>query len=201
MRRVASEFDAKGYAKAPLGLAFGNGGRNATCAGDDVDTDAASASGDAGGGGAGGRPRVPCLHAALARCMRAIGADGWPPVFVFLFDEPWLLFAHVAFRVLMHPAARGAVLGAESDVMPMPDFWAFRVSRRRPQHDGLLEDLPQQWRAKVDTRLSVVANAGWRPHRDRPVEAGYRPVIPPPPGARAAAAAPADRRLGMINTW
>jgi hypothetical protein len=59
--------------------------------------------------------------ASLARAAAAIRAEGLPPTFLYVYDEPWLLLG----RILPYFAR---LLGA--DVEPLADVWAWHVDPR-----------------------------------------------------------------------
>lgn len=85
--------------------------------------------------------RLPARWEDMARCIAAVRDEGWPAVFVFVFDEFWLTMSRLrhVLRELLGP-----------DTMFMQVLWAYRVHAVRAQHGSNAEA------------------AGWFAHRDRP---------------------------------
>ncbi|KAJ1454560.1 hypothetical protein M885DRAFT_588030 [Pelagophyceae sp. CCMP2097] len=78
--------------------------------------------------------------AKIAAAIVKLGEAGWPPVYILVFDEPWVLRARM-----------GHALARCGDLVPNFDWAAFHV--RRGAEDG--------------AAAAGVAGAGWAPHRDR----------------------------------
>lgn len=88
---------------------------------------------------------------AMASCIVTLRQHGWPGVFVFLFDEPWLLMQRLASTM------RG-IFG--EDAMMLQVLWAYHVDYNDKTHGE---------------------KAGWFPHRDRPWhKPEYGPLRPRP---------------------
>lgn len=69
-------------------------------------------------------PELERLTPLIAEGVRACVEQGLPPVFVFLYDEPWTCFARLA-------PVLGSLIGA--DYKLLPDFWAWHVDPRKAE--------------------------------------------------------------------
>ncbi len=67
-------------------------------------------------------PRWSFDLAALGRGVSAVAKAGYPPVFIFMYDEAWLVFAQL--KALLESALGGSY-------MIMPAFWSWHVDGSR----------------------------------------------------------------------
>lgn len=69
-------------------------------------------------------PRLVDIAGKLSRAITTFVERGIPPVFIFLYDEPWIAFHR-------QHATIGAFLGGDYRILP--DFWAWHVDPRKGQ--------------------------------------------------------------------
>lgn len=94
--------------------------------------------------------------------LDALSREGWPPAFVFLFDDVWQLTRHPAIVDVFSDALGG-------DVVQLPFSWCHQVAARR----GASGWLPHADKAEKAGGITV-----WLPLTDATLENGCMVVLP-----------------------
>lgn len=94
--------------------------------------------------------------------IEALARDGWPPVFVFLFDDVWQMMRHPAMVELF-----AEVLGG--DLVQLPFLWCHRVAAQRGASG---------WRPHADKADKAGGLTVWLPLTDATLENGCMVMLP-----------------------